>query len=52
MKLLTAGATAARAARAARLGLHPDENFAGIIRQYIADCRTTPGGEAVFKGLG
>jgi hypothetical protein len=44
-----AGATAKRAAR---LGLHPDESFAAIIRQYIADCKVTPGGEAALKGLG
>jgi D-erythronate 2-dehydrogenase len=43
-----AGATAKRAAR---LGLHPDESFAEIIRQYIADCKATPGGEAALKGL-
>jgi hypothetical protein len=29
--------------RAARLGLHPDESFADIIRQYIDDCKKTPG---------
>lgn len=29
----------ATAARAARLGLHPEPDFAGIIRQYIDDCR-------------
>ena len=34
-----AGSTAERAAR---LGLHPDRDFADIIRQYIADCATTP----------
>jgi len=43
-----AGATAARAAR---LGLHPDKSFADIIRQYIDDCRKTPGAEAALKGL-
>ena len=39
------------AARAARLGLRADRDFASIIRQYIADCRATPGGEAALKGL-
>ena len=36
------------AARAARLGLRPDRDFAAIIRQYIADCRAAPerGGDA------
>jgi D-erythronate 2-dehydrogenase len=32
----------ASAERAARLGLHPDPDFAAIIRQYIADCAATP----------
>ncbi|HEX3142034.1 MAG TPA: D-erythronate dehydrogenase [Rhizobacter sp.] len=32
----------ASAARAATLGLHPHENFADIIRQYIADCEASP----------
>jgi len=39
------------AERAARLGLHADKDFASIIRQYIADCRETPGGAAALKGL-
>ena len=39
------------AARAARLGLHPDADFATIIRQYIADCREAPNGAAALKGL-
>jgi nucleoside-diphosphate-sugar epimerase len=39
------------AERAARLGLKPDKDFASIIRQYIADCRETPGGAAALKGL-
>lgn len=43
--------TGATAKRAARLGLHPDESFAAIIRQYIADCKATPGGDAALKGL-
>ena len=43
--------TGATAGRAARLGLHPDKRFSDIIRQYIDDCRTMPGGEAALKGL-
>lgn len=39
---------AARAERAARLGLHADADFASIIRQYIADCAATPD---ALKGL-
>ena len=39
------------AARAARLGLKPDTDFADIIRQYIADCAATPGGTDALKGL-
>ena len=39
------------AARAARLGLRPEPSFADIIRQYIADCRATPGGADALKGL-
>jgi nucleoside-diphosphate-sugar epimerase len=41
----------ATAARAAKLGLRADADFATIIQQYIADCRATPGGEAALKGL-
>ena len=41
--------TGARADRAAALGLKPEANFADIIRQYIADCATTP---EALKGLG
>ncbi|RYF33289.1 MAG: NAD-dependent epimerase/dehydratase family protein [Comamonadaceae bacterium] len=41
----------ATAARAARLGLLPHENFADIIRQYIDDCRAGPNAEAALKGL-
>ena len=33
----------ATGARAARLGLKPDRNFADIIRQYISDCKASPG---------
>ena len=43
-----AGATAARAAR---LGLKPDESFADVIRQYIADCETLPNAGQALKGL-
>ena len=39
------------AARAARLGLKPDADFADIIRQYIADCAAAPGGAAALEGL-
>jgi len=38
----------ATAARAARLGLLPEESFEDIIRQYIADSAATP---AALKGL-
>ncbi|MDP1899920.1 MAG: NAD-dependent epimerase/dehydratase family protein [Rubrivivax sp.] len=38
----------ATAARAAGLGLLPEENFEDIIRQYIDDCAATPG---ALKGL-
>ncbi|MEP7057687.1 MAG: NAD-dependent epimerase, partial [Caldimonas sp.] len=41
----------ATAERAARLGLRPDTDFAEIIRQYIADCRATPGGAEALRGL-
>jgi D-erythronate 2-dehydrogenase len=41
----------ASAARAARLGLHPHENFAEIIRQYIDDCRAAPNADQTLKGL-
>jgi len=43
--------TGATAKRAAGLGLQPDDSFADIIRQYIDDCKKTPGGEAALKGL-
>jgi nucleoside-diphosphate-sugar epimerase len=39
------------AERAARLGLRADKDFASIIRQYIDDCRASPGGAAALKGL-
>jgi nucleoside-diphosphate-sugar epimerase len=39
------------AARAARLGLRPDRDFADIIRQYIDDCRAAPEGGAALAGL-
>ncbi|HEY8358178.1 MAG TPA: NAD-dependent epimerase, partial [Ramlibacter sp.] len=41
----------ASAARAARLGLEPHENFAEIIQQYIADCRASPMAAQTLKGL-
>jgi nucleoside-diphosphate-sugar epimerase len=41
----------ASAARAARLGLQPDESFADIVRQYIADCRRRPDAAQTLKGL-
>ena len=39
---------AVRAVRAAQLGLTPEPDFESIIRQYIADCASTP---AALKGL-
>jgi len=39
------------AARANKLGLKPDRDFADIVRQYIADCRASPGSEAALQGL-
>ena len=41
----------ATAQRAARLGLLPDDSFADIIRQYIADCESQPGADVALKGL-
>ena len=41
----------ATAARAARLGLQPHENFADIIRQYIDDCTAAPDSSQTLKGL-
>lgn len=43
--------TGSSAARAARLGLQPDESFADIVRQYIADCRQRPDAAQTLKGL-
>jgi nucleoside-diphosphate-sugar epimerase len=46
--------TGARADRAAALGLLPEQSFADIIRQYIADCRaahTGAGAPDALKGL-
>ncbi len=46
--------TGARADRAAALGLQPEQQFADIIRQYIADCRaahTGSGTPDALKGL-
>ncbi len=40
--------TGASAARAARLGLHPEPDFAAIIHQYIEDSAATP---AALKGM-
>jgi nucleoside-diphosphate-sugar epimerase len=42
---------AASAARAARLGLLPETDFAAIVRQYIADCKDSPQGAQALKGL-
>ncbi|MBL0150031.1 MAG: NAD-dependent epimerase/dehydratase family protein [Ideonella sp.] len=42
--------TGARADRAAALGLAPEQQFADIIRQYIADCRQA-GNTDALKGL-
>jgi nucleoside-diphosphate-sugar epimerase len=41
----------ASSARAARLGLRADPDFATIIRQYIADCQASPGGADALRGL-
>jgi nucleoside-diphosphate-sugar epimerase len=41
----------ASADRAARLGLHPHDNFADIIRQYIADCTALPSAAETLKGM-
>jgi hypothetical protein len=43
-----AGATAERAER---LGLVPHDDFADIIRQYIADCAALPDAAQTLKGL-
>ncbi len=41
----------ASAARAEKLGLRPDANFADIIRQYIDDCRAGPDAARSLGGL-
>lgn len=41
----------ASAARAARLGLHPHDNFADIVRQYIDDCAALPNANETLKGM-
>ena len=41
----------ASAERAARLGLHPHDNFADIIRQYIDDCAALPNAAQTLKGM-
>ncbi|ROZ74922.1 D-erythronate dehydrogenase [Ramlibacter sp. WS9] len=41
----------ATAARAARLGLKPHENFAEIVRQYIDDCKALPTAAQTLKAL-
>jgi nucleoside-diphosphate-sugar epimerase len=43
--------TGASAARAARLGLQPHNNFAEIVRQYIDDCAALPNADQTLKGL-
>jgi nucleoside-diphosphate-sugar epimerase len=43
---------AASAARAVRLGLRPDENFAAVIRQYIDDCKAGPNAQQALRGMG
>jgi nucleoside-diphosphate-sugar epimerase len=43
--------TGATAARAAVLGLKPDQRFTDIIRQYIDDCRQRPDAATTLKGL-
>ena len=41
----------ASSARAARLRLAPEAEFANIIRQYIADCTGLPNADQTLKGL-
>ncbi|MDM0001609.1 NAD-dependent epimerase/dehydratase family protein [Variovorax sp. J22P240] len=41
----------ASAARAARLGLHPHDNFADIVQQYIDDCAALPNASETLKGM-
>jgi nucleoside-diphosphate-sugar epimerase len=43
--------TGASAARAARLGLKPDADFAALIRQYIDECAALPTAGQTLKGL-
>jgi D-erythronate 2-dehydrogenase len=43
--------TGASGARAARLGLQADASFAGIIHQYIDDCRQRSDAALTLKGL-
>jgi nucleoside-diphosphate-sugar epimerase len=41
----------ASAARAERLGLRPDPDFAAIVRQYIVECERSPEGCAALAGM-
>ncbi len=41
----------ASAARAARLGLKPHENFAEIVQQYIDDCNALPTAAQTLKAI-
>ena len=41
----------ASAARAARLGLKPHENFAEIVQQYIDDCKALPTAAQTLKAM-
>jgi len=41
----------ASAARAARLGLLPEQDFADIVRQYIDDCAAQPNADQTLKGM-
>jgi nucleoside-diphosphate-sugar epimerase len=41
----------ATAQRAQALGLRPDESFADIIRQYIADCQARPDAAHTLRGM-
>ena len=41
----------ASAKRAAGLGLHPHDDFADIVRQYIDDCAKGPNADQALKGL-
>ena len=43
--------TDANATRTARLGLQADASFAGIVRQYIDDCRRGPDAAQTLQGL-